>query len=355
MRPPSAATPSTLFSVLGGKTDPLPAAGSWNALQLVGRPCDVGRAEWDAFAQRSGASFRGAYRAAAGWRYDHHTWSSIRRGEVLELQPSGPVRVAQFALSMRRGEGAFLDTLQVAPEHQHRWPAILGAALKSLGPGLYHYGSDWDPGPARDAVVATLRNVELREVSPTSLDLIEFERWASWADYLASVSTNVIRNERKASRIHGDLEIELRTGPFALLNSPALSTMRIRMYRDKDVPKSPVGMALRSIARTWCMRDHAAAATISAGSTTLSAYAGIDFGEATYYLEGASARDNGGAGWRLLLAMIRRAYERTGGRGVFVMGPTVAAEGVSAGLARSRAQVRATPRPGARFTFAYRG
>ena len=262
-------------------------------------------------------------------------------------------RIAQFAVSARNGEAAFLDTLQVLPPYRHLWAEAMEAALRALGPGLFHYGSDWSLDNVRAPLVDGIPGARVISRRQSWLDVIDFRRWTEWRAYLSAISTNVLRNDRKCAHHHPRLRIETRHGASALTCAPRLNLMRWRMYREKGVAVSPLKLVLRSAARTWCLRQYAMTALAISEAGPLSAYAGIDFGRTSFYLEGASTRNNGGAAWRLLLAMVQAAFERTEGQGLFVLGPSVGSEPPWDGLARSRRQLRATAVEGCCFSFRY--
>ena len=91
------------------------------------------------------------------------------------------------------------------------------------------------------------------------------------------------------------------------------------------------------------------------GRKVLAAFFGATFGEMTYYFDGASRRRNGGASWRLVLEMMRRAYQQAP-KGKFVMGYVDYAihdKALSDGLIWSRTACRASEYPTSIVTFQY--
>lgn len=92
-------------------------------------------------------------------------------------------------------------------------------------------------------------------------------------------------------------------------------------------------------------------------SITLSGYCGTDFGLSHYYLSGFTTPNNHGLGWKLLYKLIQRAWERTEGRGRFVMGSDDYRKQDKKnwqGLLRSRLQCGASPYPTSIIKFRYK-
>jgi hypothetical protein len=101
------------------------------------------------------------------------------------------------------------------------------------------------------------------------------------------------------------------------------------------------------------MQKHAVSAVVLLDGRALAGFAGIEFGDQTYYMLGGSSGDNGGGAWLLMLTMIRRAYDRTGGAGKFLMGAVRSSEPGWENLSRSREQCRVVEFPSSTVTFTY--
>ena len=325
------------------------------------RPAAVGTIEarptrdlagWDAFAGQCEASFRCARRAAHGWQFEHHLIHRLHHLDLWLTTTDGRRQVGQCAVGVGRRRRVFADALQLLPEDGHRWAAAMAAVLGRLSSGTYVYGSDWNPEPPRQADLALIPGVTVTAVQPTDLAIVDLTRWATADDYLQSVSTNARRNARKAAHHWPGLAV----GPPAG-GRDTWTALRLRraMYRRKGVGRSVLAMVARSAARTLCTRGYARPIHATAGRAVLATHVGIEFGRRWYYLEGASAADDHGAAWHLMLAVIGRAH--ADGCESFVMGSDDGSQAGSPhweGLRRSRQQCGATYVPTSTVVFDYR-
>ncbi len=305
---------------------------------------------WDQFAIACGASFLGSYGAAVlimgvDLRYFH-----VRHFEIR----SGDRKVGQAAIGIRGARRQFLDGVQLLPAFQNLLSEALSALLAELGEGSYQYGSSWSVEPPREGAIAAIDGVRIRTVEPVVLQGIDFRRWPSFDDYLRQVSQNARRNAKRARMTVPPLRLRVRRRAATSLDSIALARLHYGVVRRKHLGRSFTRVLSGVLIRSLAMRRHAISATVAGESGVLSAYFAVRFGPDTFYIRGGSRERNDGAGWYLLLEMIRDAYERSDGDGRFFMG--VRHDDTASGwrnLARSRQQCRVSEFPTSLVTFDY--
>ena len=313
---------------------------------------------WDRFAQRCGASFRCAYHATRAWQLETHLLFALRRYDILMVADGIPVKIGQFAVGFGRRRRVFGDGLQLLPEHGSSWTPIMRRVLSHLGPGHYLYGSDWSLEAPRQAALETMASVQVRHVRSGFLFAVDFSRWQDWDAYYAALSGNVRRNVRKASGAFADLRTSHRSDRAVLLDLSGVYRLRRAMFKRKAIEGAGARMVVRSLARSLTLLRYAHSARLTDGRTLLSAFCGMQFGALAYHLESASVEACGGAAWHLLTSMLLRAHQRSGGQGLFVMGPDHHdQDGAKTweGLRRQRLQCRATPFPSSVVTFSFHG
>ena len=323
---------------------------------VYARDSEASAGAWDRFAQRCGASFRCAYAAGVAWQFESHWAFRLRRLDLVRQTPDGPLKIGQCAVGIGRSRRVFADGLQLLAEYRSLWPSAIKAVLRHLGTGTYTYGSEWSVEQPRDHALTSLDGVTVDDVRPTHVDVIDLNRWANFDAYRMSTSSNVRRNVKKAEKSYPGLRIAENDGLMRADQFLQSVRMRRSLFRRKGIAKSGVGMAVRSFARLMALQKYNHSAMLFDGRELLAAYTGVKFGRHFSYLEGASADDSRGASWYLLMAMIERAFDATGGKGLFVMGSddgTQAGDPAWEGLRRSRRQACATAIPTAVVTFRY--
>lgn len=306
---------------------------------------DLSAADWDAFAQRCGASHRCALGHVRFWRLRYR----LRFFELYAVVDGGRQKIGQCAIAYGRGsDRQFVDSLQLLPVFDEYWSAAMRAVLRVVGPGQYRYGSTWSLESPRDGDFYDVAGVSVESIRQIVVEAVDFSRWSSWDAYLRDVSTNARRNAKRASQSFPDLAVTVHPGMKAATQVALLTRLRLQMFKRKELQFRVAREYLRSLFRSVLWRHHAFIATASGGGQTLSLFSGICFGSNTYYLEGASRVSNGGATWHLMLAMLREAFERAP-TGKFVMGITEK----DADLARSRQQCRVTGHETSVVSFSY--
>jgi len=312
----------------------------------------AGSKEWDRFAELCGGSYRCAYYAAylaPGWR--------VRRFEILQLSGNQSRKIGQCAVTLSGPIRIFADQLQLLSGFQIYWEPAMNMILKALGPGRYQYGSEWCTEPPRDNELARLINIQLEDVRLAYLQAIEFERWKSWDEYWSSVSSNIRRNYQKALSENADLELNLKCELSLLRVLPTLYRLKELTLQKKQLGGSVI-RSVKSAIRTTFLFKITTAMVCLKNSKVVGFSTCLFYGQHAFYLEGGATRDVPGSGWYVLASTIRYAFERSQGKGLFVMGPVeekTMQKPEWQGLARSRQQCRVTDRPVATIRFHYHG
>jgi hypothetical protein len=308
-------------------------------------PLQLRAKAWNGFAEACGSSMRSTYGHMLAWTAKALGSRKLRLFEVYAETAGERTKIGQCAIGAARGpRHIFLDRLQLLPEHAHLWQAAMTQVLSRSGPGQYEYGWPLNLEPARENTLAAIPGVTVGEVRPLVVQAVDFQRWASWDDYYRDISENSRRNAKAAEKKFADLRIETRTGLDSIRTVPALIRLRGALSDRKGLDIN-AGMAAVGYCATIvsCSRYMSTSVT-KAGGRELSCYYGAEFGGNIFYLEGASAPNNGGAAWHLLIAVLRDAYERLP-KGKFIMGYIDYAlhdEDKSSGLLRSRQACRVT-------------
>lgn len=315
-------------------------------------------AAWDAFAASAGATFRGSHQYLWTWRLRRAFGYRLRILEIYADEQGAKRKIGQCAVGVarRRGANVFLDGLNLAPEEEHRWPEAIQAVLAILGPGVFEYGWQLSTEPRREAVLATVDGVSILSARPLVVQAVDFSRWESWQAYFKAISENSRRSAKAAERDLPNLRMTVHTGISALRDIPAVARLRDSVGERKGLDYQGQS-ALRYAFGVITGGNRFTTAVASADGRPLSSYYGADFGERTYYLEGGSAPNNGGAAWSLLIDMLRRSYERHP-RGKFVMGYidySIHQDDVGGGLLRARNACRVVEYETSVLRFRYDG
>lgn len=308
--------------------------------------------DWDRFAAACGASFRCARRALSLWQFDHHLLHRVKRLELFARVEGERRKIGQCALGLGRRRRVFADSLQLLPEHRGLWGEAMQAVLRHLGPGEYHYGSQWNLEAPREEALGLLPGVRVLKVEAITLDVVEFRQWPSWESYFRAISNNAKRNAKRAQEQFEQIELQTRSGAAALRSWRSFHALKSMLAQRKKLGLSSAKSLLRFAMRTAALGGGNFTALLRCEGQPAAGFAGIDFGDNTYFLEAGSRDSNNGAAWHLLLSMLARAYARQP-RGCFVMGAQYARDARDEGLAFSRRQVRVTLMPTSEVTFLY--
>lgn len=313
-----------------------------------------GVAEWDCFAQRCGASFRCAHRALGLWQLDHHLPHRLRLLEILAVSNGERRKIGQCAVGISLRRRVFADSLQLLPQESGLWPEAMQAVLGLLGAGEYHYGSQWSLEAPREADLARLPGVSVTAAEAITVHAVSFREWGSWETYLRGLSNNARRNAKRAQEQFADLSVEIGQGRETLRRWPALQALKSMLAERKHLDVRLIRQFLRFAMRLVALRQNNFIAVARGGGQDMAAFAGIDFGPNTYFLESGARDTRNGTGWHLMLTMLQRAYSRAP-EGYFVMGAQYARDPADEGLHFSRRQCRASFLPTSEVSFHYDG
>lgn len=315
-------------------------------------------AAWDAFAEKSGGSIKGAYHHIRAWgarRWLRYRVVLLEIGVDAEGETQ---KIGQCAVAIgRNGPNRFLDGLHLAPGCEPLWDQAMAAVLRETGAGAYDYGGIWRLEAPRDRVLEAIDGVSVETVRPLVVQAVDFGRWESWDEYYRDVVPNVRRAATAAPRRYPGLDLAMRKGRAALASLPDLSRLRMAVAARKGLAERPLGFLLSKLALTLTCSRYMISGVAHVGGMALGAFYGARFGDNTYYLEGASAAQNTGASWRLLFAVMEEAFTRAPG-GKFVMGYVDFAthdEAQGGGLLRSRRACRVSDFPTSMVRFRYAG
>lgn len=266
--------------------------------------------EWDEFAETCQSSYMGSHGYVTAQRF-------FRRVRVFSVFLDS-IKIAQCAIAFKwqrkRRVGEFVDALQILPTYHDLWLPIMEAVLQQCGSGTYTYGSKWSIETPRQDDLCAIDGVSIIEMKSYLTQVVDFSQWPTWEAYEKAISSNVKRNAAKAVKTDPTTSVIVCEGIQAAREALPLTNMRFKTRRRKgleDWTSFKVAI-LRYIARTMFMRNGSYTAKVIHRNQTMAYFSGIDFGLSTFYIDGASLPDNGGAAWLLILRMLRRAWKPYG-------------------------------------------
>lgn len=359
-----ASGPRPIWGASEGETQPLARAAQAARASAVApaiqiRELSLGKVDrdaWDAFAIACDVSARGMCQRLIAWQVKQIFRYRLRLFELFDNATPVRRKIGQCAVGVRRdGRCLFLPRLQIRAADQAHWSAAMQALLPAIDARSLRYGWELNLERPREADLARIPGVEIAAVRPITVHAVDFSQWRSWDDYYRHVSENSRRNAKAAEKRHPDLELLIRTGRGSVELLPALVRMKSDQVRRKGLNLSAASLAVSYVASAIAEPEHLLSAAVRAGGRTLSAAFGWEVGGNFWYLDAASAPDNGGAAWTLLLALLKRTYERNPS-GKFIMGYVDYArhdEAQGGGLLRSRHACRVTDYPTSIVEFRY--
>jgi hypothetical protein len=304
--------------------------------------------DWDSFAQRCGASFRAAHAHMAAWKLKNLARYRLRLFELYAGRGQERTKIGQCAVAIARHgrDSLFIDRIQLlsADDDDAAWATAMGAVLAQVGAGDYQYGWVQNLEPPREDALSRVPGVTIANVSPIVVQAVDFSNWASWDEYFRGIGENSRRNAKSAAKNFDDIAVVTKTGLKALSAVPALMKLRTSMSERKGLNLRVSASVAAYIANIISFPAYMMTSIVTGGGRVLSSFYGVEFGENTYYLEGASAPNNGGGAWHLLISMLKRSYDRAP-KGKFIMGYvdySLHREEVGGGLLRSRRSCRVT-------------
>lgn len=305
--------------------------------------------DWDDFAKRCGATFRGSYRVSLMSGFDTHLLFRMRRFACYIGRDQARRKIAQAAISAGVRLRIFVDPVAILPGYKSLWNEVMAALLAALGPGTYRYGCPWSLETPRDLTGLVDRVVARR---PFNVYSINFSGWASWSDYIKDASNNATRKAQRAVREHGEhLTLETHWGFAALHYLPVLNDLMRKRFADKQIVFNPFLNNVRYLARTIGLGRATFVTIARVHCEPVAALAGIAFGTHTYFIH-LGFQNPHGISWWLMFEVIRAAYERTP-RGVFITGFEDALGEPNPGMDFFRAQCRAVKHTNEEILFHY--
>jgi hypothetical protein len=233
----------------------------------------------------------------------------------------------------------------------------MAVALSEGGAGLYEYGWAWSLEPCREESLKSIDGVSVLGSEQIVVQGVDFSKWSNWNDYYRSISENCRRNAKKAEKAFPDLKFVISSGRSALAVAPKLLGLRDAMYKRKGVSFSPLRTFLSYVANILVAPSQSNIAYVMGGGKVRAALRIVEFGPLSYYLDGAISSDSDGAGWYLMLNLLRRAYDRFPD-GKFLMGyyhEKTRDLASGAGLLRSRKSLRVSDWPTSVVSFRWAG
>ena len=247
----------------------------------------------------------------------------------------------------------FYDGIRLIDGYEHLWKSAVKAALASEGPGTYRYGWGWSTELPRESELETIDGVTIVDKEEMLMQGVDFSAWPSWEVYKKAISENSRRNAAKAQKKYPDIEVVFSHRYHSLARVLDLVRFRDAMYKRKGLGFQSITTALAYTASILLSPSEATVASAMSGGKVLAALRLVRFGDATYYLDGASSFGADGVSWYLMLDVLERAYRETP-NGKFLMGFVHLAtwdHPSSAGLLRSRASLRVRNWPTSVVTF----
>ncbi|KAA0698297.1 hypothetical protein DTW90_15660 [Neorhizobium sp. P12A] len=264
------------------------------------------------------------------------------------------LKVGQCAVLVGSSVRTFSDQIQLLPDYNYLWKDALLGVLENIGPGEYIYGSEWSTEIARDQDLACIDGLKIKNVRPVYLEVVEFETWPDWSSYWKSISSNARRNFNKINNTQEAERLKIYEAINGLKYTLALFRLKNATFLRKKIGNIIPLTLLRHVLRYAVLRKHIRSVVCRKDETVLGFATCVDVGRHIFYLEGGAEHAVAGVGWYTLLSAIRCAFDRTGGRGAFVMGPVddeTLTQPEWSGLARSRLSCRATRRRQATINF----
>ena len=314
------------------------------------------RQAWDEFAHRCGAGFRSSSAHLQSIRLKGLVGQSLQIWQAHLSQDGCSRPIAQCAVIARSGRFIFYDGLQLLPESAPLWSEVMAGLLAELGPGEFEYGWEWNLEPPREKLLAKLPGVNIVRVRSLAVHGVDFSRWPDWPSYYGQVRKSVRYEARAAEARNSGLRLAVKRGLASAGSIVGLMNARAVMLRRKGVDLGGLRALAGHLFNATVCPDMTYVATVGQRGRVLAWYLGFEFGELSYYWAGARASEAFGAGWRLLLEMLKQAHDRSP-NGKFLMGYVDCPDPNAAravGLLESRKALRISEWPTSRVRFTWR-
>lgn len=307
------------MTLLGNVRSGIGAVPLCGSLTVVSRSVRSIGPEWQAFAEENGGSFR-----SLPDKLRLASVLGILRGRVQAFEffvdaPGVRQKIGQCWITRQSDRIQIGDGLQILPHYASLWPDMLRVLLDRLGPGRYEYGWAWSLEQPRTQELVTVPGVTIASVMEFAIHYINFSDWASWDDYYAAISENVRRNIRKAGANRPSLAISENSGRSGIRDIRSLVALRketfARLGSRLNIWQAMASYTAQLLAAPMQMVSMVAEDM----GTPLAGLLGYEFGKAFFYWQGGSVADQSGSGWSLLIAAVKRWYDRHPD-GLFILG-----------------------------------
>ena len=275
----------------------------------------------------------------------------MHRFSCFTIRDGREIKIAQAAIGISHQHRVFAEGLQLVPEAQSMWRAVMSALLARLGSAVYHYGSPWSLEPPRDSDLAAVLGVTPVAASAVSVFAVDFARWPSWEAYLKEVSTNAKRNAKKGQQL-ANLSVASTRGWRSLKHVGQLLGLRGQLSARKSITFYKAKAWFRLWARIVTMPSKSATTVAYVDGHPIAAINITECATKTYLMDAASIESNRGTSWLLTLQALHDAYQRAS-NGHFVLGFYRAGMPIDPGLVRFREQCCATEYVVSEIVFMY--
>ena len=286
---------------------------------------------------------RSAYKHIVGLTWKHALKGRPRTYEIYVEEFGNDKKIGFYTISHVQGGLRFYDGINIVPEYDYMWRSIAEMVLKSLPDGEYEYGWQWNIANSKYVEISSLPGVEILDHRPILIQGVEFSKWPDWNAYYKDISENIRRNIKKTIDSSGNISIKYFRGYRSIFQIGEILSLRYQLAKRKGLEFNYFRLAVAYILSILTCPSQSELTQLDIKGRPVSIQNMSQFGDTTYYLDGASLPEFSGAGWVLQLETMKRAYERDP-KGVYLLGYTdVEPRGPEPeGLLRSRRSLRAT-------------
>lgn len=265
----------------------------------------IDKAAWDHVAQAAGGSYLLAHGRLAVWR----VMQRLAGNRVRFLQIMAGNLVAGQCVMVSRGGGHQVhERLMLLPEFAPFWSQAMQAVLGHAGRGIFRYGRSMSVAPSRREELAQISGVTIRQVTPYSLQVIEFADFADWGDYWRRLNSNVKRNVRGAEARH-TLGLASDSGKTVLRLLPGFFKTALgkdyNRHRIMELVGDMRGLATIAIG----LREAAVMTRAFADSDNVAWQYHVGFGGTDYYVAGTSRRMQPSPAWWLTIKTFEKIWQ----------------------------------------------
>lgn len=270
--------------------------------------------EWDEFVQASGGSFLGSWALLKACRI----FREVKLFELfVESSSCAELKVGQCAVRLSGTKMVLLDRLYVRPEWGGLRYKFFDLVVQRLLVTSCHYGSRWNVEDRFEIDKIPGFVAENLVYDEFHIDVINFKDWPDFQSYARRISENVRRDYKKARMTAA--RVGTKRGLSALGSLLRLATLRREVMRKHKVPFRFLADCVQHAAKLVVFGNKAFITTVRVGRKCYSAFFGIEFGGALYYISGGTQKTREGFGSLLFLSLIEDWFAKNP-NGTFVMG-----------------------------------